>query len=173
MFARVFVSSSLVVVGCALAGCGDDKAPPAKSAAQSAATPQLERFFAGAPLDGAVTVLAAKAAPSAGAEVTVSGRVKDLVDGVAVFTLVDATLKACGEDGEDDCSTPWDYCCHDPQELAQATITVELRDGATPIAAPLAGVHGIDHLKPVVVRGTLSTDTHGNATLVASAIRTL
>jgi hypothetical protein len=174
MFARS--NSKAVVLGLAalLAACGDDAAPSKTPPASATASAQdVERFFAGGALDGGVSVLEAKAAPNAATEVTVRGRVKDLVDGVAVFTLVDASLKACGEDGDDSCTTPWDFCCHDPKELSQSTLTVELRNGAAPIPVALSGVHGIDHLRPVVVRGTLTKDAHQNTTLVASAIRVL
>lgn len=149
-------------------GCSDEPAgKPGKSAVPS---PAVDAFFAGGALDGAIGVLDARASAGA-AELTVRGRVKDFVDGAAVFTLIDASLKACGEDGEDDCKTPWDYCCHDPAAVAKASVTVELRDGALPIATSLDGVRGLTHLRPVTVRGSWSTDAHGNATLVARTIQ--
>ncbi|MBK6940509.1 MAG: hypothetical protein IPH13_09960 [Planctomycetes bacterium] len=150
--------------------CSDEPERPASK--QAASSPAVDAYFGSAALDGAVGVLDARTTAGAAAtELTVRGRVKDFVDGAAVFTLIDASLKACGEDGEDDCKTPWDYCCHDPAEIAKATVTVELREGATPIATSLDGVHGLAHLKPVTVHGTWSTDAHGNATLVARTIQ--
>lgn len=153
-----------------LTACSDE--PAQKPAAQPTASPAVDGFFTKTALDGALEVLDARTrAQAAPSETTVRGRVKDFVDGAAVFTMIDASLKACGEDGEDDCKTPWDYCCHDPAELAKAIVTVELRAGAQPIPTSLENVHGLAHLKPVVVRGAWSTDAHGNALLVASSVQ--
>ncbi len=153
----------------ALTSCSDEAGAPSSEAPRGDA--RVEAFFAPTALDGPIGVLEARERSAAsGSELTVHGRVKDFVDGAAAFTLIDASLKACGEEGEDDCQTPWDYCCHDPTELAHASVMVELRSAGVPLPTSLNGVHGLDHLKPIVVRGAWSTDAHGNATLVASAL---
>jgi hypothetical protein len=120
-----------------------------------------------------VPVLALRESVKSGDDVVVAGRAKDFVDGRAVFTLIDSSLRACSDEGdpmEDSCETPWDYCCHDPREIAKATVTVELRDAGGVIASSVRGFHGLDHLDRVVVYGKASKDEAGNVTIAASGI---
>ena len=119
---------------------------------------------------------AARADVTDGATVTVRGVVggstKPFVEGLAAFTLVDPALESCvGEGGA--CKTPWDYCCVDPQTIAENSVTVEFREGDTIREGSLRGTHGLDHLAAVVVQGVAERDQQGNVTIVASGVRTL
>ncbi|MBM3975547.1 MAG: hypothetical protein FJ299_00980 [Planctomycetes bacterium] len=149
-----------------LAGCGggsETPAPPKSSVP--------DKFFLASAPAGALTPLQLRAGELPSAPIAVTGRAMDFVDGRAAFRLVDASLKSCADmGGLDHCPTPWDYCCEDPKSLSAATITVEVREADRLLASSVRGFHGLDHLTPVTVSGTLSKDAAGNLTLVASGL---
>jgi hypothetical protein len=70
----------------------------------------------------------------------------------------------------DDCPTPWDYCCDDQTEVAQATMTVEFREGEKPLKTGVRGFHGLDHLTHVVVTGKAQKDELGNLSVLADGL---
>ncbi len=120
-----------------------------------------------------IEVEAARATAKAGESVVVHGRVQEVVEGRAAFMLVDASMKACNEKAgaADSCTTPWDFCCDDPTELAKKLVSVEVRGNTnSPLTASLLGNFGFDHLKHVVVKGKVETDAKGNVTIVADGI---
>jgi hypothetical protein len=130
-----------------------------------------EGFYLAVAPTGAHGVLETRAVARPGDSVVVAGRVMDFVEGRAALRMVDASLPACNEAGPmDDCPTPWDFCCDDPAELAQALAVVELRDAGGLVKSGLRGFHGLDHLKPLVVQGTLEQDADGNLTVAATGI---
>ncbi len=105
-----------------------------------------------------------------GEEVLVEGRVSNMVKGLHAYNLVDDELYYCGRGGkEDDCKTPWDYCCVDAGERAAATISVEVRDAngkVLPMGRP-GPVHAdLRLLDLVTVKGKIEKDEHGNVTIV-------
>jgi hypothetical protein len=101
-----------------------------------------------------------------GDQVTVVGRISTIVKGRAAFNLTDDELDHCARmDMPDGCKTPWDYCCTPGDEVAAATLSVEVRgpDGKI-LAGSLPSLRLLDLL---VVRGKLEKDEHGNVTVVA------
>lgn len=151
----------------ALAACGGESPAP------TSALP--DKYLLAADVPDAGSVRDARAQRSTGDELVVVGKVKDFVEGLAAFTLADLTLRSCkdmeAEKGEDHCDTPWDYCCEDPAALKAGVATVELRGDGQPLAIPVRGFHGLDHLTTVVVRGKVEKDSAGNLTIVASGLR--
>lgn len=132
----------------------------------------LGAFVAPAAPAGAKSVLEARKDAAAGATVTVVGRAKDFVNGRAAFTLIDASLRACSDEGdpmEDSCETPWDYCCVAPEEVTAACATIELRDANGVIKSGVQGVSGLEHLDTVYVDGVVEKDAAGNMTVVAKS----
>jgi hypothetical protein len=117
-----------------------------------------------------VGVSQARSSAPDGEEVVVEGRLKDFVTGKAAFTMVDGSIKSCLEEG-DGCSTPWDYCCTAPNELAAKSATVKLvgADGKI-LDGNLKGVNSIDNLSTVVVTGKVEKDATGNMTIAASKV---
>ncbi len=158
---------SLLPLLLVLSACSTETAPAPASKGGA-----LEPYLAATPEAGSVTVLAARASAKAGDELVLQGRVKDFVGGLAAFTLIDPSLRACSDEGdpmEDSCETPWDYCCIPGKEVAAACATVEFRDAAGVLKQPIEGFHGLAHLDTVIVRGTAQTDASGNLTLVAKS----
>lgn len=104
-----------------------------------------------------------------GEEVVVVGRVSNMVKGLNAYNLVDDELYYCGKgSAEDQCKTPWDYCCVDAGERAAATISVELRgpDGKILPVGPAHVVPPLRLLDLVAVKGKIEKDEHGNVTIV-------
>ncbi len=85
--------------------CGkDDEKPPPVAPAAAAVD-----FKLAADPGAALSVKEAKE-KGHGEEVVVVGRLSKVIGGYAVFNLVDTSLEYCGEDSEEGCETPWDYC---------------------------------------------------------------
>jgi hypothetical protein len=105
-------------------------------------------------------VAACKAAAKQGEEVTIVGRIggtrNPFVADAAVFTIVDPSLKACGESGDDHCKTPWDYCCEDREAMKRGMATIEFADAqGVPLGFPVRGASGLDPLATVAVTGVV------------------
>jgi len=147
-----------------LAACGGEKAPAGGGAAPGASD-ALKGFTLAADPGDAVSV---KEAREKEGDAVVVGRVQEIVKGYASFRLVDAALQYCGQDpaSDDDCETPWDFCCIPKDELAANMILVEAQgtDGR-PVAS--AAIPDLRLLDLVAVKGKLQHDEHGNVTLLA------
>ena len=154
-----------------LCGCGGGK-----SAAESqSSTPSA---------DGARYLLAEEPADAKGVsdvrqnarhgdQVVVVGRVggeeDPWVDGLAAFSIVDASLTACNDVPGDNCPTPWDYCCE--PDLSKCRLLVKVVDDQGRIVPGGAEeLLGIKELQTVVVRSTAARDDAGNVTLLAEAV---
>jgi hypothetical protein len=164
----------LLVVPVLLAACGGESAPARAAGLPASDLP--EHYFLASTPAGAVDVGAARAGLEDGATVTVrgvvGGSVKPFVEGLAAFTIVDPALVSCAED-DMACKTPWDYCCIDPQTIAENSATVEFRESGATLSASPRGFHGLDRLSTVVVEGVAEKDAQGNVTIVASGVRTV
>jgi len=155
-----YLSLSLLTL---LAACSD---APTKAKADPAPA-ATEKFTLAADPGAAVSVVQAKA-NGAKDMVTVAGRVYDITKGFALIKLMDLELEYCGQvNKEDNCKTPWDYCCDSKEERMAKSLLVEARgaDGK-PLATPsIAGLRLCDKVK---VTGKLIVDEHGNPVLIAS-----
>ncbi len=124
---------------------------------------------------GAKPVLAVRQESKDGDDVVVVGRiggeVKPWVEGKAAFWIVDASIKSCKETEDDDCKTPWDYCCLPKEELRGAMATVKFVDdqGKT-LASDARQLLGVKELQTVVVRGHAKRDEQGNLTVLATGL---
>jgi len=104
-------------------------------------------------------------------EAVVLGRINNIVKGYASFNLTDKALEYCGEViKEDDCKTPWDYCCidADTQKANRLNVGIYDKDGNILEAASLPGLRLLDL---VAVKGKVSKDEHGNVSIEATSIQ--
>lgn len=162
-----------------LVACGSEATPdPAVEAGTNPETnvdaPKgnpMDSFYLEASPAGAIEVGALRGLAD-GAEVTVRGDVQEYapVEGKAVLSLYDHALVSCDENPDDGCSTPWDFCCVDSEEIAKASALVEFRKDGAIVNTSLKDYHGMDHLSDVVITGTLHLDDAGNARIVASGL---
>ncbi len=154
----------------ALMACGQsEEAKPAPS--DAGAGHPLDSFYLEAAPAETVEVAALRSMQN-GASVSVRGDIQDFapVQGKAVLSLYDHALPSCDENPDDQCQTPWDFCCVPDDEIAKASATVEFRQDGQLVAADLKGFHGITYLTDVVVTGTLQLDDAGNARIAATGI---
>lgn len=139
----------------------------------NAAAPELEAaVVSGAPTTTTLTVIDAHKKVKDGDVVAVEGRVRDFVNGVATFSMLDKSIKSCTEAGEK-CNTPWDLCgnMYTPKQVSEGTATIKVvGSGKAPIRGEIKGVKGIDHLTPVIAEGTAKVDAEGNLTIKASKV---
>ena len=57
----------------------------------------------------------------------IGGSENPWIDGLAAFSIVDRSLKACNDIEGDRCPIPWDYCCETPESIAANTAPVQGR----------------------------------------------
>jgi len=177
--------AALMISGCSKSssengkvGSADPTAPAAKTiAAEEAQFPpsaELKPVVAnsGAPAK-AEGIAEARQNAKDGEIITVSGRVKDFVNGKAMFTMVDSNIPSCEETmpGEPE---PWDYCCTPKSELVKNMATVKIVKEGSDEALPgnIEGVNALDHLTTVVVEGRASRDNGGNLIVAATKVYT-
>ena len=151
-----------------LAGCNRKEAGEPTAAA--AAASGLDKVVVVEKGPQGVGVLAAKKVPASGDTVVVEGKVKDFVEDMAVFTLVDHEIKSCA-DMHMKCPTPWDYCCIAKPTLLGAMATVKVVDaGGQAVRQSLQGLNSLDHLSTVTVTGKPVRDAQGNLVVEATRI---
>lgn len=163
----------------ALAACGGEPASD-EVGHDPAATPDVHPLasvlLSSAPT-GAKTISALKSEAEVGQQVVLRGRVggqkAPLVAGRAAMTVVDESiLTACDAMPDDQCSTPWDFCCESRADLVKgmATIQVTGEDGK-PRPTALDGLGGLGAGSMVVVTGTVAAGSvDGNLIVDASGI---
>ncbi len=164
-------SSFLVLAGLLAAGCGKEEA----AAPGSGASADGAKYLLTAEPAGAKGVLETRKEAKDGDEVVLVGRIggskKPWVEGRAGFWIVDASFKACNEKADDDCTTPWDYCCDPPEELAKAKATVKVvDDNGQTVPVDARQLLGVKELNTVVVKGRAKRDDKGNLTILASGL---
>ncbi len=184
-FHSLILASFVLLASCGGQGDGHDHshtrhghdhaAPPAPAAPEGTFPAAL---FAGDPAAEPVGVGAMKASAKQGDRVIVVGRIGGSKDPFladrAMVTIVDPSVKLCGEDDptDDHCPTPWDFCCEPRENLRRMSIAVVANgaDGA-PIPHTLLGQGGLKPGARVVVEGTVATvGPDGAAMLVAERI---
>ena len=157
---------SLCIFTLSLAACGSEVVADRASLPPS---PEVAKVALSTDPGDALSVTAAKQ-KGATKMVVVEGRVRDITKGFAVMKLMDASLEYCGEvNKEDQCKTPWDYCCESSDTQLANSLLVEVRgaDGQ-PLATPsLPATRLLDRVK---VRGELRKTEHGNWVLVANGL---
>ena len=107
-------------------------------------------------------------------EVVLVGRIgggeNPWIEGRAIFTLVDESLKSCDQIPGDNCPVPWDYCCA-TDKLKDASALIKVVDeNSQPIKTDARKLLGVRELTQVVVKGKAQRDDAGNLTVLASGV---
>ena len=123
---------------------------------------------------GAKDVIAVRESAANDDDVVIAGRIggsaNPWVDGLAAFSIVDFSLKACSDIPGDECEKPWDYCC-ETDKLPTATALVKfLDDDASLIQIDARQLLNVKELQSVVIRGQAQRDESGNLTVLANGI---
>ena len=156
----LFTTVAGLAIAMTLPGCGDETGDGsvAGSAGGTTAAARPGWLLTSAPAD-AIPVGQAKANAAEGDEVVIRGRIGGRMVPVSeespVFVIVDLALPHCGELPDDQCQTPWDYCCEPRDSLTANSATVQLvsADGSALAINPVAG--GLEPLDEVIVVGTV------------------
>jgi hypothetical protein len=160
--ALAFATLTLV----ALTACDKQESKPAAPKPAAAGSPApgatlpASLFLAAQPAD-AKPLEDAKKSAKAGDAVTLRGRIggseDPFVSGRAVFTLVGPGLKACSDNADDGCKTPWDYCCDTKEEIAAHSATIQVVDAAgAPLKLSVKGQNGLKELSDVIIVGKVA-----------------
>lgn len=125
---------------------------------------------------GALPVKEAREQLKPGDDAMVSGQIggteEPFLQGYAGFVVADPSIAFCNETKDDQCPTPWDACCEDPDKLKASRASVQFVDAeGHPLAGDLSGFAGLEPLAKVVVVGTVaSASTPENLVIEGSAI---
>jgi len=176
------LSLMVLFLSIGLSGCdrsaNQPPPPPAGKADRSvekpnatAGAPALARFSLAEEPAGALDVVAFRSNTRAGDEVVfrglVGGRSEPFVQGKALMTVADLSLKPCNAAAGDNCPTPWDYCCEPPESLTRGTVTVQLvGDDGKVLSSDIRELSGVKPLSQVVVKGKVATHEPGKSTVV-------
>jgi hypothetical protein len=166
----VIFAGLLLVAGCA------QEAAPTTSATTATNAPTIDgsKFLLNEEPANVATVIEAREASEDGEDIVLVGRiggsVNPWVEGLAAFSIVDPTLKACSDIPGDECKKPWDYCC-ETHKLPASTAFVKFVDNdGRPLKADARELLCLKELQTVVVRGKAHRDDAGNLTVLADGL---
>lgn len=176
---KPFFSHSLLfsVVACFLVGCGNSSTTPESSTATEtnpASTASASQVMLEQEPEGAKEVIDARKSAENDEAVVLVGRIggseNPWIDGRAVFSIVDNSLKACSDIPGDGCEKPWDYCC-ETDKLPTATALIKVVDDKGDLIQEDARkLLNLKELQTVVVKGKAQKDDAGNFTVFADGI---
>lgn len=166
-----------VALAVALTSCSEDK--QADDSSGKADGKGLADDSSGKADDGALTSLLLDEAPADPMDIaemrktskkgdlvifkgTLIGDLDIFMDNRAVMKMGDPKkLTACNLIPGDECETPWDVCCDDPEVIKASIVTVRVldEDGGV-LKAGLKGVGGLEELRAVTVTGTVDASSN-------------
>jgi len=162
------IALCLAVTSC---GGGDDEASNNQTTVSSAFDTLQSLLLPKAP-EGAMTITEARKNPTPGTKVIVSGKVmgndNPIIQSRALLTLGDPTrLDSCDLKPGDECPTPWDVCCSDPDVVSASIATIQVLDGhGKPVKSGLRGLGGLQELSNLVIVGEVAKGSNANNFLV-------
>ena len=154
----------------ALASCSNEK-EAAGEAKKDGQTP-LEKLVLDTAPDKSIEIAALRTTAQPGDKVTFTGdaigRNAVFMDGRAVMVMGDPkALTSCNKIPGDECPTPWDVCCDDPDVITASIVTVQVVDASgTPVRSTLKGLNGLKELSTVTVTGEVSGSANESNMLV-------
>ncbi|MCC6284049.1 MAG: hypothetical protein IT439_01920 [Phycisphaerales bacterium] len=167
---------AVAMSGVVLGGCSKKAAKKDESPEKAAVVLPAGLFVDAAP-EGAMEVGVLRASgPKQGDRVVVHGVVggsrTPFVPGMAFFTLVGAPAKPCNATPDDECPTPWDFCCESRDTVLANTASVRVVDAkGAALRAEIKGAGGIKELSELVVSGVVSQVDENAIVIDAESIR--
>ncbi len=155
--ARLLVMALVALVS--LPGCGGsaDKDKDKSKPASNAAPVPAELFLTaspGAPMAIEQLKKDAKEGDEVIVRVIVGGEMKPIVEALASMTVVDVATPSCAANPDDECPTPWDYCCTAKEELIKHKATVQAVDkDGKPLKSSFAVGERIKPHDTLIVKG--------------------
>src|SRR5688500_11459228 len=100
----------LVLIAAVAVGCSRPQSDPDNDAEVSALGKKYLTEQEPADAQGVAEAIQADDATEVTVVGRIGGEIEPMIDGLAAFTIVDPSLKACSDIPGDACETPWDYC---------------------------------------------------------------
>ena len=157
---------SLALISCDSRDAGKDKGP------DDSAPHALSAVLLTEPPEDAVTITEARQNPAPGTRVILSGKVmgneNPIIKSRALLTLGDpAKITSCDLVPGDECPTPWDVCCDDPDVVTASIATIQVLDEqGKPLKAGLRGLGGLKELSSLIVVGEVAEGSSENNFLI-------
>ncbi|MEM6279772.1 MAG: hypothetical protein AAF733_09855 [Verrucomicrobiota bacterium] len=166
----------LALASAFLISCGEKEETGDAKQTSSAGESPLEAVFLSEEPSDAISVSEARGKANPGEELVVTGKIAGVVhpftEGYATVVLGDVAMQTCDLKEDDECETPWDACCADPEEVQNQRMTIQvLAENGLPVAESLKGFKGLKELDVIVVSGTVNeTSSEENLILDLSGI---
>lgn len=165
--------TKLLALGLALtlASCSDKKEVSQQENADKAPSAQL--VLDSAP-EKAIDIADMRKSAKPGDTVTFTGEVIGskavFMDGRAVMIMGDPKkLTSCDKNPDDQCSTPWDVCCDDPDVITASIVTVQvIDDSGKPVKSSFKDMVGVSELSTVTVNGSVA-ESSNEANMIVNA----
>lgn len=155
------VKLTLLAAASLFAACGESDKSSADATAAAPPLPEIAAVLSETAPAGAVSVVEARKSAQAGAKITVEGIVagtmSPFADGFASVVLGDVAIQTCDKIPGDECPTPWDACCADPDVLKGQRLTLQVPDAeGRPVAQSLKGISGLAEMDRLTAEGTVA-----------------
>ncbi|MBT8044575.1 MAG: hypothetical protein KJO79_06455 [Verrucomicrobiae bacterium] len=164
--------SSLLIIS-----CGEKKSTDSASDNTSQTGTDIESIIVTKEPEAPQSITEVRKHVEVGKKITLSGKVmgsdSPFVPGRALVMLGDpAVITSCDLRPGDSCSTPWDVCCDEPEDVKAAIATIQILDAdGKPLKQGIKGVGGIKELSNLVVKGIIAEGSNDDNLLVnATAI---
>ena len=133
--------------------------------------PLEELLLTSAP-EKAIDIADLRKSALAGDTVTFTGNIIGsdpvFMDGRAIMIMGDPKkITSCNLIPGDECETPWDVCCDDPDVIKASIVTVQVVDDAgKPLKTGLKGLGGMKELSALTVTGEVAEGSNKDNMLV-------
>lgn len=141
------------------------------SVEQIEANPLQQFLLAEAPAN-ALSVADAFNDTTPGTEVIVTGevmgRIEPFIENRAMLVIGDPTqITPCNRNHDDECPTPWDVCCDDPEVIKKSIATIQILDAeGRPLKEGLKGLGGMQELTTLTVVGAIAEGSNEDNLLI-------
>ncbi len=166
-----FLLITALCLGLISCGSRDDQAEDKKSPEPSDSHALTTVLLTEAP-EESISITEARQNPVPGTRVILSGKVmgndNPIIKSRALLTLGDpARITSCDLIPGDECTTPWDVCCADPDVVTASVATIQVLDGqGKPLKSGLRGLGGLQELSSLIVVGEVAEGSNEKNFLV-------
>lgn len=162
----------LPAIALALSSCSEKPSETTSTQTETQGATTLQSFLVSKAPENPVTINKVRGTAKAGDTVTITGKILGansvLVDNRAIMILGDPNfLTSCDLGHDDHCSTPWDVCCDDVDNINANIVTVQAVDAeGRPLKQGFRGLGGISELSHITLSGTVAEGSNDKNMLV-------
>lgn len=162
----------LIFTAFSLASCQQKTKPDSSDASET--TNALSSLMLSTAPEKAQTIAQVRQSVEVGKSITLSGKVighnTPFIDGMAMMVIGDPDkLTSCDLKHGDRCSTPWDVCCDDPEDIKNNIATIQVLDAnGELIKQGLKGCQGLKELSHVIITGKIAEGSNEDNLLISA-----